>query len=104
MDAFLSAEMLADAVHDGLAGERSMDAALASYVARRDAWVRPYLELTTQLASMEPPPPRMPALLAAIAADPAESTRFFGALQGSTPITEYLAPDNVGRIMAGKQG
>jgi hypothetical protein len=26
------------------------------------------------------------------------------ALQGSTPITEYLAPDNVGRIMAGKQG
>jgi hypothetical protein len=78
MDAFLSAEMLADAVHDGLTGERSMDAALASYVARRDAWVRPYLELTTQLASMEPPPPRMPALLAAIAADPAESTRFFG--------------------------
>ncbi len=43
----------------------------------------------------------MAALLAAIAADPAESSRFFGALQGSTPIGDYLAPDNVGRVMRG---
>ena len=101
MDAFVSAELLADAVHSGLAGEQDLEAALASYVARRDARFEPYLELTTQLASMEPPPPEMAALLAAIAADPAESTRFFGALQGSTPVNEYLAPENIGRILAG---
>lgn len=100
MDAFMCAETLAGAIHGGLAGERHMDEALAEYVAQRDAWFTPYLDLTTQLAAMEPPPPEMVALLAAIAADPAESTRYIGALQGSTPIGEYLAPDNIERIMA----
>jgi flavin-dependent dehydrogenase len=100
MDAFMCAETLAGAIHGGLTGERHLDAALAEYAARRDAWFTPYLDLTTQLAAMEPPPPEMTALLAAIAADRAESTRYIGALQGSTPIGEYLTPDNIGRIMA----
>jgi flavin-dependent dehydrogenase len=100
MDAFICAERLAEAIHSGLSGARDLTAALADYAARRDAWFLPYLDLTTQLAAMEPPPPEMAALLAAIAADPAESSRFFGALQGSTPIGEYLAPDNVKRILS----
>jgi flavin-dependent dehydrogenase len=100
MDAFICAELLSESIHSGLTGDRDMTGALAEYVSRRDEWFLPYLELTTQLAAMEPPPPDMAALLAAIAADPAESTRFFGALQGSIPVGEYLAPDNVGRIMA----
>jgi flavin-dependent dehydrogenase len=99
MDAFISAEMLADSIHRGIVGDRGMAEELAAYVARRDARFRPYLDLTIQLAAMEPPPPEMVALLAAIAADPAETTRYLGALQGSTPIAEYLAPENVERIM-----
>jgi flavin-dependent dehydrogenase len=100
MDAFICAELLAESIHRGLVGDRGMADALADYVARRDEWFLPYLDLTTQIAAMEPPPPEMVALLAAIAADPAESSRYFGALQGSTPVGEYLAPDNVGRILA----
>jgi flavin-dependent dehydrogenase len=91
MDAFICASWLADAIHDGLTGTTAMAAALASYVDRRDAWFLPYLQLTTQMAAMEPPPPERTALLAQIAADPAETTRYFGALQGSTPIGEYMA-------------
>ncbi|GLH96658.1 FAD-dependent oxidoreductase [Phytohabitans aurantiacus] len=100
MDAFMCAETLAVAIHSGLSGERDMDESLAGYVAHRDAWFTPYLDLTTRLAAMEPPRPEQVALLAAIAADPAESTRYIGALQGSTPIGEYLSPGNIGRIMA----
>ncbi|WP_033339263.1 NAD(P)/FAD-dependent oxidoreductase [Catenuloplanes japonicus] len=100
MDAFLSAEWLAEAVHAGLTGERPMADALAEYQATRDARFLPYLRMTVGLASMEPPGPEQAALFAKIAADRAESTRFFGALQGSTPIDEYLSPANVGRIMS----
>ncbi|MEH1016232.1 NAD(P)/FAD-dependent oxidoreductase [Micromonospora sp. CPCC 206060] len=101
-DAFVCAQLLADAIHSGLTGERELDEAVASYVATRDDRFRPALQLACQLASMEPPPADMAELLATIAADPAESTRFFGVLQGSTPIPEYFDPANIGRIMSGR--
>jgi len=99
-DAFTSARLLADAVHAGLTGVQPMDRALAGYAARRDARFLPYLQLTCQLATMEPLAPPTAALFRSIAASPAECTRFFGALQGSTPLDAYFAPDNIGRIMA----
>ncbi|MEV4516390.1 NAD(P)/FAD-dependent oxidoreductase [Dactylosporangium sp. NPDC049525] len=99
-DAFVSASLLAAAIHAGLPSPSSLDAALADYQRRRDERFLPALHLTRDLASMEPPTPQMAALFAAIAASPAESTRFFGAMQGSTPLPEYFAPDNVARIMS----
>ncbi|WP_433059612.1 NAD(P)/FAD-dependent oxidoreductase [Dactylosporangium sp. CS-033363] len=100
-DAFVCAALLANAVHSGLSEGGNLDAAVAGYVEERDRRFLPALQLTCQLASMEPPTPEMAALFATIAASPAESTRFFGVLQGSTPIPEYFAPDNLGRIMSG---
>jgi flavin-dependent dehydrogenase len=99
-DAFVCAQLLADAVHSGLSGERDLDAAVADYAARRDERFLPALRLTCQLASMEPPTPQMAALFAAIAASPAETSRFLGVMQGSAPIEEFFSPDNVARIMA----
>ncbi|MEU7869448.1 NAD(P)/FAD-dependent oxidoreductase [Dactylosporangium sp. NPDC049140] len=98
-DAFVAAQLLADAVHKGLADD--LDAAVSAYAEERDRRFRPALQLTCQLASMEPPAPEMAALFATIAASEAESTRFFGVMQGSTPIAEYFAPDNLARIMTG---
>ncbi|GAA0726281.1 NAD(P)/FAD-dependent oxidoreductase [Dactylosporangium roseum] len=104
-DAFVCARLLADAVHAALSGdpdgERELDAAVAGYVRARDERFLPALRLTCQLASMEPPSPETAALFATIAASPAESTRFFGVLQGSTPIPSYFDPANIGRIMSG---
>ncbi|GGM09634.1 NAD(P)/FAD-dependent oxidoreductase [Dactylosporangium sucinum] len=99
-DAFACAELLAAAVDHGLTGG-DLDEAVAGYVRARDERFGPALGLTCQLASMEPPPPEMAALLAAVAASPAETTRFFGMMQGSTPVPEYLSPANIGRIMSG---
>lgn len=98
-DAFVSAAMLAAAVHAGLPSPSTLDDALAGYQRRRDERFLPALQLTRDLASMQPPTPEMAALFAAIAASPAESTRFFGAMQGSTPLPEYFAPANIARIM-----
>ncbi len=98
-DAFVSAAMLAEAIHAGLPSPSTLDEALAGYQRRRDERFLPALQLTRDLAAMQPPAPEMAALFATIAASPAESTRFFGAMQGSTPLPEYFSPDNIARIM-----
>jgi hypothetical protein len=44
--------------------------------------------------------PPTAALFAAIAASPAETSRFFAMTQGSAPIPEFFDPDNLARIMS----
>jgi hypothetical protein len=69
-DAFADAELCADAVHEFLAGTRPYDEAVAEYHQTRDARVGAIYEFTTQLATLEPPPPEMEQLLGAVAGDP----------------------------------
>jgi flavin-dependent dehydrogenase len=99
-DAFRDAERLAAAVHAGLAGDESMENALADYQRARDEASLPLYQLNSQLATLEPPPPEMQALIAALASNQAETNRFIGALCGTVPVPEFLAPDNVARIVA----
>jgi flavin-dependent dehydrogenase len=97
-DAFVSAQLLADAVQRGRS-TGDLDAALAEFQRARDSRFGAMLDLTVQLASMQPPDPPTAALFAAIAGDREESTRFLGMMQGSTPIPEYFAPGNVAAIL-----
>ena len=46
--AFRCAEMLAGAAHDGLAGRRPLDEALAAYQVARDRWLLPFYRFTAQ--------------------------------------------------------
>ena len=100
-DAFRDAELLAEAVDDGLAGRRPLDDALADYERRRNAAAMPLYELTCQLASLAPPPPEQQELLAALRHDQEQTNRFIGTIAGSVPIAEFYSPENLGRIMAG---
>jgi hypothetical protein len=61
--------------------------------------VRPIYGLTQQFASLQPPPPEMQQLLAALVHDQAQANRFFGTIAGTVPIPEFFSPENVGRIM-----
>jgi flavin-dependent dehydrogenase len=54
-DAFRDAELLADAIDDGLSGRRPLDEALAGYERRRNEIAEPLYALTIQLLSGEPP-------------------------------------------------
>jgi flavin-dependent dehydrogenase len=103
-DAFRDAELLAEAIDAGLSGTRPLEAALADYERRRNEATMPMYELTQQFASLEPPPPEMQQLFAALRHDQEQTNRFFGTLAGTVPIPEFFAPENLGRIMgAGAQ-
>jgi 2-polyprenyl-6-methoxyphenol hydroxylase-like FAD-dependent oxidoreductase len=99
-DAFRDAERLVEAVHAGLAGERGLETALADYQRTRDETSLPLYELNSQLAALEAPPPELQALIGALASNQAETNRFIGALCGTVPVPEFLAPENVARIVA----
>jgi flavin-dependent dehydrogenase len=98
-DAFRDAELVADAVDAGLACKRPIQEAMAEYEQRRNQAVLPMYEHTCQLASFEPPPAEMQQLLAALRGNQADTDIYMGVIAGTTPIPEFFAPDNVGRIM-----
>src|SRR5581483_3526936 len=100
-DAFRDAELLADAIDDGLSGRRSLEDALAEYERCRDEAVRPIYEMTYQFASLQPPPLEQQQLLAALQHDQAQADRFFGTIAGTVPIPEFFSPENVARIVGG---
>ena len=76
-----------------------MEKALADYERRRNEEVMPMFEYTCQLARLEPPPPEMAHLFAALRGDQNETGRFLGTVTGTVPIPEFFSPQNIGRIV-----
>jgi 2-polyprenyl-6-methoxyphenol hydroxylase-like FAD-dependent oxidoreductase len=87
-DAFLTADLLAGAIHQGLAGNSPMDQALASYQQRRDAMTANGFELTLSTARLAPLSPRLEALYRTAADQPEIARHVFGVLGGSIPLTD----------------
>jgi 2-polyprenyl-6-methoxyphenol hydroxylase-like FAD-dependent oxidoreductase len=98
-DAFRDAELCVTALDEAFGGTRSFDAAMADYQARRDAQVLPMYEFTTELATLEPPPPELQQLLAAIAGNQDAMDGFAQVNGGVTSPAEFFSPANVARIM-----
>lgn len=98
-DAFKAADLMADAIDDGLSGRRPMEQAIADYEQKRNEKETPYFELTTQLASLEPPPPEFIQILGALRNNPEQTSRYFGVFAHTVPVAEFFAPDNIGRLL-----
>jgi flavin-dependent dehydrogenase len=98
-DAFRDAELVTEAVDSGLSGKRPVEEAMAEYEQRRNEAALPAYEFTCQLAALEPPPPEMQQLFAALRHNQGQTDRFFGTMAGTVPIAEFFAPENLGRIM-----
>jgi 2-polyprenyl-6-methoxyphenol hydroxylase-like FAD-dependent oxidoreductase len=98
-DAFRDADLLAHAIHEGFQGVRPLDEALAEYETRRNDEALPIYEFTDQLAALEPPPPEMEALFAALRDDEEQAGRFLGTVAGTVPIADFYSPANIGRIV-----
>jgi flavin-dependent dehydrogenase len=94
-DAFLAAELLADAIHDGLTGRQPMDAALAGYQHRRDLLTANGFELTLATARLTAPTARHQALYRAAAEQPDLASRIFGVLGGSIPIADVYSDTRI---------
>jgi 2-polyprenyl-6-methoxyphenol hydroxylase-like FAD-dependent oxidoreductase len=100
-DAFRDAELCATALGEAFTARRSYDNAMATYRRSRDEHVLPIYEFTTQLATLEPPPPEMARLLAAMYGNQGAMESFVSVIAGTLSPLELFAADNIGRIMAG---
>lgn len=98
-DAFRDAELLAGALDDGFAGRQSLDVAMAEYEQQRNAATLPTYELTSQFAALAPPSAEQQLLFGALRHNQEQTNRLFGAIVGTVPIPEFLAPENLGRII-----
>lgn len=90
-DAFRDAELCAEALADAHGGRRGFDEAMRDYQVNRDSAVTGMYELTTQLATLEPPPAPMQAMLASLGASQDGMDLFARVNAGTTPTTELEA-------------
>jgi 2-polyprenyl-6-methoxyphenol hydroxylase-like FAD-dependent oxidoreductase len=98
-DAFRDAASLADALDDVWAGRAPFEDRMAAHQRERDAATMPMYEFTCQLASLEPPPPELAEFLFAASRSPEASADFVGLLAGTVAVTDFLAPENVARVL-----
>jgi 2-polyprenyl-6-methoxyphenol hydroxylase-like FAD-dependent oxidoreductase len=98
-DAFTQAELCAAALDDTFTGRRTFDEAMGSYQLSRDAHALPIYEFTTQLATLEPPPPEMQQLLGAVHGNQEAMDAFVSVVAGTLSPAEFFDPAHIGRIM-----
>jgi 2-polyprenyl-6-methoxyphenol hydroxylase-like FAD-dependent oxidoreductase len=98
-NAFRGAELLCDAVVQGLTGKRGLAAALAQYQHRRDAAFSAMYSLTAELARLRPPTPLQRRLYAELANRPGEIDRFLDVFAGVTPAKDYFMSANTLRML-----
>jgi 2-polyprenyl-6-methoxyphenol hydroxylase-like FAD-dependent oxidoreductase len=99
-NAFLDAELLVDAIDAGFSGRRALKDAMADYQSKRDERTVPLHHFTTELATLEPPPPHVQQLFGALHGNREATGQFYSALTGSTPLQEFMNTENLGRIFA----
>ena len=89
-DAFRDAELLAGAIETG---------DLAGYERRRNELSADGFQRTLDFARLQPPPPLMQELFAALRHSAPDRDRLFGTLAGTVAPKEFFAPDNIARIL-----
>ncbi len=99
-DAFLDADALATVLDEGWSGRRPLGDGLAEHQRRRDLRAKPMYDFTCQLARLEPPPPPMQQLFAALRGNQQATNQFYAAITGSRSLTEFMNRQNLERIFA----
>lgn len=90
-DAFIAADLLAEAVDQGLTGRVPIDDSLAAFERRRDELAANGFELTLSTARLAALSPRMEAFYRQAVGQPDAVSRIFGVLGGSIPMRELVA-------------
>lgn len=103
-DAFRDAELCATALDQTFTGLRSFDDAMLGYQTARDQDSLPMYELTTQVATLEPPTPDLQQLLAAATRSQATTDEFVQVNSGVISPAQFFAPANVEKILATTSG
>lgn len=99
-DAFCDAALLAEALDAGWSGSAPMAEALVQYEQRRNARAIPENEANLQAAHLDGwDTPQALALRAALRVSPADAEQFYAMRMQVTPPQQFMAPENIGRIM-----
>jgi gluconate kinase len=80
-------------------GARSFDDAMADYHHARDEHAMPIFEFTTQLATLELPPPDVQQVLFAVSQSRAAQDAFVSMVAGTMSPIEFFDPAHIGPIM-----
>jgi 2-polyprenyl-6-methoxyphenol hydroxylase-like FAD-dependent oxidoreductase len=99
-DAFRDAESCAAALGAVFRGEHTFEAAMEQHQRSRDARLLPMYEFTTQMATLEPPPPEMQRLLGAVAGNQGAMDAFVSVVAGTLSPPEFFDPRNLERLLA----
>ena len=103
-DAFRDAEQCADSLDASFSGTRSFDDAMADYQRIRDEGAIAMYEFTCGLASLEPPPPQMQQLFAAIHGNQQAMDGFAQVNAGTISPATFFSPENIAAIVSSAQG
>ncbi len=98
-DAFRDAELCATALDETFTGARDFAVTMGDYQSTRDNEVMPMYEFTTQLATLEPPPPQLQQLLGAINGNREAMDTFMRVTAGATSPAEFFSEENIGRLL-----
>jgi 2-polyprenyl-6-methoxyphenol hydroxylase-like FAD-dependent oxidoreductase len=98
-DAFIDAAMLTEAVSTSLSGDGTFEKLMEAHEAARNERVQPMYEFTSQLATLDPPPPEMQALFGALRHNQDATNAFLSAITGAIPLPEFMSDENLGRIL-----
>ena len=100
MDAFHDAERCAAALDQSFSGASTFEDAMHESQRTRDARVKAMYEFTCQLATLEPPPPDLQQILAAVHGNQKAMDGFARMNAGTISPAEFFAPENVKAMTA----
>jgi flavin-dependent dehydrogenase len=99
-DAFRDAELLANALDDGLSGRRDLEQALAEYERLRNEATMPEYRENLHMAQFKPLPEEASRLRTALRGNQDATNRFYLAREGMIPPETFFNPGNLQTIMA----
>jgi 2-polyprenyl-6-methoxyphenol hydroxylase-like FAD-dependent oxidoreductase len=99
-DAFLDAERCTEAIDAWLSDGKPYDDAMGAWHQERDAKAMAIYEFTSQMATLEPPPPELQQLLGAVAGNRESMDGFVSVVSGAVSPADFFSEENVGRIFA----
>lgn len=99
-DAFRDAELCAAALDRSLSGELPYSQAMAEYQSVRDNQALAFFEFTCEQAALQPAPPEIEEVFAAMYRNQEATDHFLRVFAGAASPEEFFAPDNVEAILA----
>jgi 2-polyprenyl-6-methoxyphenol hydroxylase-like FAD-dependent oxidoreductase len=100
IDAFRDAESISSTLHAVWSGTRSFDDAMSEHHAHRDVQVMPIYEFTSELATLEPPPPELQHLLGQIHRNQQAMDAFVSINAATVSPAEFFDPAFLAPLLA----